>query len=109
MPGIDEQSTHNIFTPGCGVYSGSLDPQYHQRIADLGLETVIEMVVTRAKNDGKWCLDNDLVGVNRDKMIRMVDFVCDRRTIKQAVEHPSNATQTVDYICRDLAKASRMR
>lgn len=109
MPLTEQQiaslSALNIFT--IGVYDGRTEDPYSLIAGQLPLERVIEIVKKRAEKDGQWCIDNDLVGDNEDKMRKMIAFTCDPKMVEQAVKHPSNAGATVDFVCRDLANASK--
>jgi len=106
---ITEEQT--IWFPG--IYGGRTDPEYTQPVAELLLEldVLIERVQKRAKEDGEWCIENDFVGKNEDKMRRMMNWVSDETNIRQCVEHirkeGMELKRTVDWVCRDLANGSK--
>jgi hypothetical protein len=70
-------------------------------------EMLIDLVQKRAKEDGEWAIENDLVGDNEDKMRQMMAWVSDPKHIVQCYEYGDNKKETVDWICRDLANASK--
>jgi hypothetical protein len=98
-----------------GIYHGRSDGQYGLKATDVPIDEIIELVQQRAQDDGEWSIDNGFVGPNNEsepKMRRMMAFVADEKNIRQCVEHiragnsPENAT--VDWVCRDLANASKV-
>lgn len=96
-----------------GIYGGRTDPDYTQKVADLAETTLISLVQRRAKEDGEWAIKGGHVGDNEDNMRKMMEFVSDEINIKQARTHAlkeaeeGGAERTVDWICRDLANASK--
>lgn len=102
-----------IWYPGPD-YASRESADYTQPIKDLPIETIISLVTKRATEDGEYSIENDLVGKNREsepKMRRMMAFVSDPKFIEQCVDYiykeETEAERTVDYVCRDLANASK--
>lgn len=95
-----------------GPYKGRPDGGFEKLVSDSSLPEIIEFVQTRAKEDGKWTIENNLVGDNEDRMRRMMAWVSRETNIKQCVEHIRAAEEdeirTVDWVCRELANASKM-
>lgn len=104
---ITEEQT--IWFPG--IYSGRSDGEYTKLVADVSLDELIELVQRRAQEDGQWTIDNGFVGKNEDNMRKMMAFVSDEKNIRQCVgyilEEEQESKRTVDYVCRDLANASK--
>lgn len=93
-----------------GVYHGRVfDEQYQQKVADISLVDLVELVQKRAKEDGEWAIENDHVGDNEDKMRKMMAWVSDPVNIEQCADYilRGGMTESVDWLCRDLANASR--
>jgi len=108
MPIVEEEV---IWYPG--IYGGRrIDTSYTQTIADVSLAELTELVQKRAQEDGQWSIDNGLVGDNEDKMRRAMEFVSNPMNIQQCVSHilkeEAETERTVDWVCRDLANASKM-
>lgn len=105
------QETETIWFPG--IYGGRTDAEYTQKVSELllELEVLIERVQKRANEDGEWAIANGFVGNNEDKMRRMMAFVADEQNIRQCIEHirkeGSETERTVDWVCRELANASK--
>lgn len=89
-----------------GVYSGR-EGVYAKTANSFPREELIELVQQRAKEDGEWAIENGFVGDNEDKMRKMMEFVSNEKHIIQCLEYANNAFETVDWICRDLANASK--
>lgn len=68
-------------------------------------EKLIDLVQKRAEEDGNWAIDNGVVGDNADVMRKMMDWVSDPKNILQC--RAANPDETVDWICRDLANATK--
>lgn len=104
---ITEETT--IWFPG--IYGGRTDKTYTQIASNLNFDDLVQLVQTRAKEDGEWAINNGFVGDNEDKMRRMMAFVSDPKNIRQCLEHIHKENldhvRTVDFICRDLANASK--
>jgi hypothetical protein len=104
---IKEEQT--IWFPG--IYDGRSDGGYAKRIADVSLTELTELVQKRAQADGQWAIDNGFVGENESNMREMMAFVSDEKNILQCVGHIIKAgeeeSHTVDWVCRDLANASK--
>jgi hypothetical protein len=104
---ITEEQT--IWFPG--IYAGRTDGDYTKRIADVSLVELTELVKKRAQEDGQWTIDNGFVGNNESNMRQMMAFVSDDKNIQQCVGHIVKAgaeeDHTVDWVCRDLANASK--
>jgi hypothetical protein len=104
---VREKGPFNIFT--VGIYHGSSMPPYLEKVEDLTIEAVMDLVRRRAQRDGQWCIDMDLVGDNEDKMRKMMEYVRDEDNIKRNVAYQINneTGATVDFVCRDLANGSK--
>jgi len=104
---ITEETT--IWFPG--TYGGRMDASYIQIATHLNFDNLVQLVQTRATEDGEWAISNGFVGDNEDKMRRMMAFVSDEKHIRQCVEHIHKENldhvRTVDFVCRDLANASK--
>lgn len=94
------------------LYNGRQDVIYLQIAMYMNFDKLIELVQARAKEDGEWAIENNLVGDNEDRMRRMMEWVSDETHIRQCVEHlhknGRDDTATVDWVCRELANASKM-
>lgn len=94
-----------------GIYEGRTDDEYTQRIADISLVDLTELVKKRAQEDGQWAIDKGFVGDNEAIMRKMMEFVSDNKNIQQCVGHivkeGVEEERTVDWVCRDLANASK--
>lgn len=105
---IVEQET--IWYPG--IYDGRTDRDYTKLVADISLVALTELVQKRAQEDGQWTIDNGFVGDNESNMRQMMDFVSNENNIQQCVEHilrkGLEGVRTVDWVCRDLANASKL-
>lgn len=99
------QDHETIWFPG--IYGGRSTEEYTQTAGSISVEQLIELVQKRAEEDGNWCIDNGFVGDNEDAMRKMMEFVSDEKHILQCLKYGDNATETVDWICRDLANASK--
>jgi hypothetical protein len=68
-------------------------------------------VQKRAQEDGEWAIANGHVGDNEDNMRKMMAFVSDEKNIRQCVgifiKEDLEGKRTVDFVCRDLANASK--
>jgi hypothetical protein len=77
-------------------------------VADVTTEALIELVQKRAKEDGEWAIENGFVGPNNENeplMREMMKWVSDPKNITQCAD--ANPDETVDWVCRDLANASK--
>lgn len=102
-----------------GIYRGRTEGEWIKPVSDFliykgaigALVIIEELVALRAKEDGEWAIENGLVGDNEDKMRRMMAFVSDEKNIQQCVEHilkeGMEMERTLDFVCRDLANASK--
>jgi len=95
-----------------GIYGGRETEEYTQSMIALDIDTIYELVEKRVSEDGEWLIANDRVGPNNEsepKMRRMMAFASDRKNILQAVDAAilDNVPRSVDYICRELANASK--
>lgn len=97
-----------------GIYGGRTDEEYTQVAMHLNFADLVQLVQIRAKEDGEWVIANGLVGPNNeneDKMRRFMAFVSDETNIRQCVDHIHkdglDHVRTVDWVCRDLANASK--
>lgn len=104
---ITEEKT--IWYPG--IYGGRTEGEYAKKVADVLVNRTIELVQQRAKEDGEWAIATGHVGNNEDKMRRMMAFVSDENNIMQCLAHigkeEMTTERTVDWVCRDLANASK--
>lgn len=108
---ITEEQT--IWYPG--IYHGRTDGDYAKTVDEfinvLGMDSLIELVQQRARDDGEWAIENGHVGDNEDKMRRFMAFVSDEKNIRQCVAHiqkeEMSLERTADWVCRDLANASK--
>jgi len=103
------QEHETIWFPG--IYGGRTDEQYTQFVADISLVELTQLVQKRAQEDGQWAIENGFVGDNEAKMRKMITFVSNSIMIQQCVGHileeGLEGERTVDYVCRDLANASK--
>lgn len=94
-----------------GIYDGRTDEEYTKIVADVTQVELINLVQKRAQEDGQWAIDNGHVGDNEDKMRKMMEFVSDMKNINQCIDHifkeGMQTERTVDWVCRDLANASK--
>ena len=106
---MDIQEHETMWYPG--IYGGRQEALYQQKVADVSLQDLVNIVAKRADEDGNWAIDNGFVGDNADKMRRMIKWVSDPINIEQCVGHIRKEGReyevTVDYVCRDLANASK--
>lgn len=95
-----------------GIYKGR-EGDYAQIAAHINFDKLVGLVQKRAQEDGQWAIDNGKVGGNEDKMRQMMAFVSDEKNIRQCVEHIHkeglDQERTVDWVCQELANASRWR
>lgn len=93
-----------------GIYSGR-EGVYAQVVGAVSQEQIYELVQQRAKEDGEWAIDNDFVGDNEELMRKMMAWVSDETNVRQALSHiykeKMHMQRTVDWLCRDLANASK--
>jgi hypothetical protein len=87
-----------------GIYGGR-QGDYAKIASDIPEAMLVELVQQRAREDGEWAIQNGFVGDNEDKMRKMMAWVSDSKNIIQCGE--ANPNETVDWICRDLANASK--
>jgi len=103
----------NIWYPG--PYEGRInDADFQQVVGDLSLMQIGVLVQKRAKEDGEWTIEQGLVGSmgeHEDKMRRMMAWVSDTTNIAQCIAHILHEKheyhRTVDWVCRELANASK--
>lgn len=93
-----------------GIYHGR-EGDYAQRVVDIPLDELTRLVKQRAKDDGEWAIENGFVGDDEDKMRKMMAWVSTDENIEQCVAHifakALEYERTVDFVCRDLANASK--
>lgn len=87
-----------------GIYSGR-EGNYAKLVADMPEEEVIKLVQHRAKEDGEWAIENNRVGGRAEFMRKMMAWVSNEKNIRQCLA--ANPDETVDWICRDLANATK--
>ena len=104
---ITEEQT--IWYPG--IYGGRIEEPWTKPVADISLVELTELVQKRAQEDGQWVIDNGYVGDNESNMRQMMEFVSNENNIQQCVGHilkeGAEESRTVDFVCRDLANASK--
>lgn len=95
-----------------GIYAPRTDGEYNSLVADVEIDTIIELVQQRAHDDGEWAIKSGHVGENEDKMRRFMAFVSEEKNVRQCVEHiyaeKQEKHRTVDWVCRELANASKV-
>lgn len=96
------QEHETIWFPG--IYSGR-QGDYANNASNLDIDEIVELVQTRAKEDGEWAIENGFVGDNEDTMRKMMAWVSNPKNIEQCVA--ANPNETVDWLCRDLANATK--
>lgn len=93
-----------------GIYDGR-QGDYAKIVAEVPEKELIQLVQTRAQEDGEWAIENDFVGDNENVMRKMMEWVSNPENIRQCVEHVHKEemenVRTVDWVCRDLANASK--
>jgi hypothetical protein len=103
---ITEEQT--IWFPG--VYDGR-EGDYAKKVVDVSLLELTNLVKKRAEEDGEWTIANGHVGDNEAKMRKMMEWVSRDINIQQCVAHilknGEEYDRTVDWVCRDLANASK--
>lgn len=94
-----------------GIYMPREDEKYTAIASHINFDELVKRVQKRAKEDGEWAITNGHVGENEAKMRRMMAWVSDETNIRQCLEHIHTEKQdhhrTVDFVCRDLANASK--
>lgn len=93
-----------------GIYSGR-EGDYAKKVGEVSPPELTNLVQKRAEEDGEWAIENGLVGNNEDNMRSMMAFVSNGENIRQCVAHIHKENmqdeRTVDWVCRDLANASK--
>jgi hypothetical protein len=90
-----------------GIYNGR-EGVYAKSVGSMAMDEVIALVQKRAEEDGEWAIQNGFVGPNNENeptMRKMMAWVSDETNIRQCVH--ANPTETLDWICRDLANGSK--
>lgn len=87
-----------------GIYNGR-QGDYAKFVADVPEGQVVELVQQRAKEDGEWAIENNHVGGRPELMRKMIAWVSDETNIRQCLK--ANPDETVDWICRELANATK--
>lgn len=100
----DIQDHETIWFPG--IYSGR-QGVYAQLAGLMPEDELIELVQRRAQEDGEWAIENGFVGDNEDIMRKMMAWVSTPNHIRQCLSANLHIGPTVDWICRDLANASK--
>lgn len=94
-----------------GIYSGR-EGDYAKPVVEFSDEELVELVQKRAQEDGEWAIETGHVGHHEDLMHKMMEWVSRRENIIQALEHihkeNAHTERTVDWLCRDLANASKL-
>lgn len=111
---MDIVNEQTIWFPDDQLYSSRMGNGYSLPIEFVPLAKLIELVQKRVKEDGEWIIANGLVGEdneNEAKMLRMMAFAANEKNIGQCYEHilaeGKEKDLTVDWVCRELANASR--
>jgi hypothetical protein len=103
------QEYETIWFPA--IYSGRETEEYTIALPNVSVTRLIELVQLRSAEDGEWTIANGFAGENEEKMRRMMAFVSDEKNIRQCLAHidkeGSTAERTVDWVCRELANASK--
>lgn len=105
---FEKKIGENIFTHG--VYHGRSDRDGTVKIFDILLDEACFLVAKRADEDGLWCIQNDLVGDNVEKMKRMMNYVKDPVNVARAFEYLRRENRTdadINFLARDLANGSK--
>lgn len=100
------------------IYGGRQYGPWTKAATRISFDHLVALVQKRAKEDGEWAIANGHVGDNEDKMRRMMAFVSNETNIRQCLDHivkeedenthnEDYEQRTVDYVCRDLANASK--
>lgn len=104
----DIQPNENMWYPGLD-YEGRYE-DYADKVDDLSLNRVVELVQKRAKEDGEWAIEHGLVDDSEEKMRAMMAWVSDSNNIIQCLSHIRKESmgneRTVEWVCRDLATAT---
>jgi hypothetical protein len=87
------------------IYGGRTEGLWIKPVSELPEEEVIRLVQQRANEDGEWAIENGFVGDNEDTMRKMMAWVSKSENIIQCVR--ANPNETVDWVCRDLANATK--
>jgi DNA-binding Lrp family transcriptional regulator len=102
MTDIQEQET--MWYPG--IYGGRKG-DYSRPASEFSQEDLIALVQQRAQEDGEWSIENGRVGDNEDVMRKMMEWVSRPENIIQCYRASGDPDVTVDWVCRDLANASK--
>lgn len=104
---LAEEAGQNVFTTG--IYHGINEEPWTLPIEDLPLPQLVQVIQLRADADGNWCIDNELVGDNENKMRAMIHYVSNEDNIKSAAAWYINNEphRTIDYVIRDIANTSK--
>lgn len=102
-------ASQNIFT--VGIYHGQEGEPWNIKVSTLLFSQIVPVVQQRAKEDGQWCIDNDLVGDNEDKMHRMIAYVSNEQNIARCLRElkKEERDEDINFVCRDLANGSKWR
>jgi hypothetical protein len=102
MPISEEQT---IWYPG--IYRG-LEGDYATTLIEVKDDDLVRLVQERAAIDGEWTIENWIVGDNNEYLMRkMMAWVSDPKNIHQCAEANLVMNPTIDWICRELANASK--
>lgn len=101
----------NMWFPGpSGAYEGR-QGDYAEPVHTFPQERFIELVQTRAKEDGEWLLENSEEAANpaefRKTVRQMIEWVSRPDNIIQVYESKLEYGPTVDWVCRELAAATQ--
>lgn len=101
----DIQEHETIWFPG--IYPGRESEPWTLLASNFTDERLVELVQQRATEDGEWAIANGHVGDNEDKMRAMMAWVSNPEHIRQCATMNIEYGVTVDWVCRDLANASK--
>lgn len=91
-----------------GIYVPRTDGDWDKAASSLPFARVVELIQTRASQDGEWTLENEKVGGNEEKMRKMMAWVSRKDNIRQCIDANFEKGVTVDWVARELAYASKM-
>lgn len=84
---------------------------YAKSIADVSLVELTRLVKTRVEQDGEWTIKNKHVGDREELMRKMMAWASKDENIQQCVaqlvREGTEEDHTVDWVCRELAKAAK--
>lgn len=91
-----------------GFYVPRTDGDWDKIASNLPFSRVLELVQTRASQDGEWTIEQGKVGDNEEKMRKMMAWVSRKDNIRQCIDANLDKGFTVDQVAHELAHASKM-